>query len=500
MNDLREFLDASPDAIVGFDPEGRIVLVNSRSERLFGRSATELLERPIRAILPGLDLESLAALRQGVHFETAGRRGDGGAFPARVSFTPVGASLRIALVRDASDQKRAEQDRVELLASERAARSEAERANLMKDEFLATLSHELRTPLNAMLGWTQILRTATDAEVTARAVETIERNIRVQAQLIEDLLDVSRIVSGKLALNVRPVELAPLVEAALATVAPAAANKGVELRSQIDPDVATVAGDAPRLQQVVWNLLSNAVKFTPKDGRIDVSLRQVGSLARIEVADTGTGIEAAFLPHVFDRFRQSDASESRSYGGLGLGLAIVRSLVELHGGTVRADSAGPGAGATFVVLLPVGFPAARAAADPEVRQTEGTPRIDGIRVLAVDDSKDSLGFLRRVLEDLGATVFTATSAAAAMEAIARHRPDVILCDVGMPVEDGYQFIQRLRAIDAEQGGQTPAAALTAYTRERDRQRALELGYQLHVPKPVEARRLAEVILLLAKRA
>lgn len=407
---------------------------------------------------------------------------------------------------DISDRKQVEQEREQLLASEQAARTEAETANRMKDEFLATLSHELRTPLNAMLGWTQLLRSRRFDEITtARALETIDRNTRSLAQLIEDILDVSRIIQGTLRLNTQPVELIPVVESAIDTVRPAADAKEIRIDSIFDPNVGVVMGDANRLQQVVWNLLSNAVKFTPKQGIVTVQLKRIDSHIQIRVSDTGGGIAPEFLPYVFERFRQANSSTTRSHGGLGLGLAIVRHLVELHGGTVRAESPGIGQGATFIVNLPMKAvavntsPVTPLSSSSSSENLNNLPTLDGLRVLVVDDEPDARQLLKTILGQYGAQVITAASVVEALMTIPQCRPDILVSDIGMPQEDGYALIRQLRALSPEAGGQIPAVALTAYARAEDRTQALLAGFQLHIPKPVNPTELAVVVANLAGR-
>jgi signal transduction histidine kinase/ActR/RegA family two-component response regulator len=424
------------------------------------------------------------------------------------------------------ERERAQAEREALLVSERAARGEAERTSRVKDEFLATLSHELRTPLNAILGWAQILRAGnTGADDLSQGLETIERNARGQAQIIEDLLDMSRIISGKIRLEVRRCDLAPMVEAALDTVRPAADAKGIRLLKDLDRHAGAVSCDAGRLQQVLWNLLSNAIKFTPRGGEVRCSVARVDSHLEVRIADTGEGIRPEFLPHVFDRFRQADASTTRVHGGLGLGLAIVQQLVELHGGTIHASSAGRGLGSTFVVALPVRAvqpadhgevrPAAgaRGTADSEAegiapsgageagvrRLSANDSTLRGVRVLVVDDEPDARALVGRLLRDCKAAVTTAGSAAEAFEALRRDPPDVLVSDIGMPGEDGHSLIRRVRRLDRASGGQTPAVALTAYARSEDQAAALSHGFQTHVAKPVEPAELIAIVAGLAGR-
>ncbi len=380
---------------------------------------------------------------------------------------------------------------------------EAQEANRLKDEFLATVSHELRTPLTAILGWAHMLRTGQFAgESAASAFETIERNARAQSQLIDDLLDVSRAITGKLRIDVRPVDPNSFIDAAVESVRPAAEARGVRLQKVTDTGVVTVSGDPVRLQQVVWNLLSNAIKFTPRGGRVRVMLERVNSHVEISVSDDGAGIAPEFLPHVFDRFRQADQKTTRTHGGLGLGLSIVRHLVELHGGSVRAESEGEGRGSTFTVALPVS-PVNHSASQgarvhPAARDTlprfECPDRLDGLRVLVVDDEHDTREMLRAGLGHCGAEVITAASAAEALAEVRESPPDVLVSDIGMPGEDGYELVRQLRAMPPEGGGRVPAIALTAYARVEDRMQALRAGYQMHVPKPVE---LAELIVVTA---
>ncbi|HLM00367.1 MAG TPA: PAS domain S-box protein [Pyrinomonadaceae bacterium] len=404
--------------------------------------------------------------------------------------------------------KEAEEQREQLLLREQAARQEAEQANRLKDEFLATLSHELRTPLNAILGWSQILQNNNLDETAAnRAMATIERNARAQSQLIDDILDVSRIITGKLRLDVRAVDLSNVISAAVDAARPAAEAKNIRLQILIDPQGTQISGDPDRLQQVVWNLLSNAVKFTPKDGRVQVRLERVNSNVEIVVSDTGIGVEPEFLPFVFERFRQSDGSMTRRQGGLGLGLAIVRQIVELHGGTVSVKSKGEGQGSTFIVSLPLVPVRLEPEEDsprvhPAARNgsiTSCPPELSGLRVLLVDDEADSLELLKFVVESCEAQVSTASSAAGALELIRREKFDVLISDIGMPDEDGYSLIRSIRALSNEQGGNIPAIALTAYARAEDRVRALLSGFQMHIAKPVEALELIAAVANLAGR-
>jgi PAS domain S-box-containing protein len=383
---------------------------------------------------------------------------------------------------------------------------DAQEANRLKDEFLATVSHELRTPLTAVLGWAHMLRAGQlDDENASRALETIERNARSQAQLIDDLLDVSRIITGKLRLDIRPVDPTSFIDAAIDAVSPAAEAKGVRIQKVMDTGVSAVSGDPARLQQVVWNLLSNAIKFTPRGGRVKVLLERINSHIEITVSDTGAGISEKFLPFVFERFRQADGTTTRLHGGLGLGLAIVRHLVELHGGSVHVESLGEGQGATFTVKLPLitvyererrqdrVHPAAR-----DVLPAPDCPeKLDGLKVLVVDDEADTRELLRAVLGRCGAEVTTAGSAEEALDLLKQSRPDVLVSDIGMPGEDGYELIKKVRALSSEDGGKIPAIALTAYARAEDRLQVLRAGYQMHVAKPVELTELVAIVATLA---
>lgn len=418
-----------------------------------------------------------------------------GVFTEREESLIVGMAAHAAI---AIDNARLYADAKRSADTERAARAEIERVSLMKDEFLATLSHELRTPLNAVLGWSEVLlaRGASDPE-SKRGLDAIARNAHAQAQLIEDLLDMNRIVSGKIRLDVQRAELIPIVEAAVESVRPTLEAKAIQLRTTLDPLAGPVSADPHRLQQVIWNLLSNAVKFTPKGGKINVLLQRVNSHVEITVADSGSGISPEFLPFIFDRFRQADSSTTRRHGGLGLGLSIVKQLVELHGGSVRAESAGEKRGASFVVSLPI-----RVLREGEGREhpTTRTPlpfqqevMLAGLKVLVVDDDPDARELLGIVLGAALVEVVSAGSAAQGLALLRTSRPDVIVSDIGMPDCDGYQFMRSVRALTLSEGGKTPAIALTAFARSEDRTRALLAGYQAHVAKPIEPQELIVTI-------
>ncbi len=408
----------------------------------------------------------------------------------------------VAVVADITERKRAEAERAMLLDSERAARGEAERVSRMKDEFLATLSHELRTPLNAILGWAQLLKSETLTGATrSQAVETIDRNARLQTRLIEDLLETSRIISGKVRLDLQTIDLADVVQAAAESAQPAATVKGVRLTPVIDAGGCHVCGDPARLQQVVTNLLSNAIKFTPVGGHVLVRLVQGPCEARVVVRDNGSGIAPDFAPFLFDRFAQAEPSHTRRFGGLGLGLSIVKQLVEMHGGEVAAASDGPGKGATFTVTLPLTMRrtatsegvAGEAPAHAERSFRLDARKLTGIKILVVDDEADARDLMKRVLETREAMVVTAASAAVGLELVERFRPDVVLSDIGMPGIDGYDFIRQVRALGPTRGGAVPAIAVTAFARAEDRDRALRAGYQSHLPKPMQVFDLIEAI-------
>ncbi len=506
-------------AIFMLDVNGLVATWNAGAQRIKGYEAEEIIGQHFGRFYPPEALESgwpehelRVAAAEGRFTDEGWRvRKDGSRFWAQVTLTalrdPAGRLRGFAkLTRDLTERKRTEAlevsgaQRDALLESERNARMMAQRAARMKDEFLATLSHELRTPLNAILGWTQLLRArgVPDATEFARGMEVIERNCRAQVRLIDDLLDLSRIMSGRFRLDVQQVALLDIVRGALDSIEPTARAKGVRLESVLDPNSVIVSGDPARLQQVFWNLLSNAVKFTPKGGRIQVLLQRVNSHIEFSVSDSGIGIPAAFLPHVFERFSQKDSSTQREYGGLGLGLAISKQLVDLHGGQIQAKSMGEGQGATFVVTLPLVM-LGREQRGPRVHPAAGEisdavplPRLDGLRVLVVDDEADALELIRRVLEGQGALVSVVRSANEALQLLESQTPDILISDIGMPGMDGYQFMRRLRAAEPKER-RTPALALTAFARPDDRKHAILAGYQAHLAKPFDMAELAIVV-------
>jgi PAS domain S-box-containing protein len=520
---LAAIVESSDDAIISKTLNSIVTSWNAGAVRLFGYSADEMIGQAITRVIPPELLseedEILAKLRSGQridHYETVRMTKDGTRVNVSLSVSPVhdsqgntvGASK---IARDITERKRSEEairesearlrkialERTQLLESERAARSEAERLSYVKDEFLATLSHELRTPLNAIQGWSTLLRRQElSAEDRARGLETIERNVRAQAQIVNDLLDMSRIVSGKVHLEVQPIDLKDVIESAIEVVRPSAEAKRIRIRKMLDSGTGVTRGDPNRLQQVMWNLLTNAVKFTPAEGQIQIILERVDSRMEIVVEDSGAGIKPDFLPYVFDRFRQADPSTTRRYGGLGLGLSIVKNLVELHGGNVRVRSPGENLGTTFTVALPISVMQPEdtghfksLAATPDALIGIELPRLDDICVLVVDDELDARDLIARILEGCGARTLCVPNAVAALETLCRERVDILLSDIGMPHMDGYEFIRRVRALDAPNIRRVPAIALTAYARPEDRQRSLLAGYQMHISKPVEAREL-----------
>jgi PAS domain S-box-containing protein len=517
---LAAIVESSDDAIISKTLDGIVTSWNKGAEQLFGYTAEEMIGRPIAILappdrateMPGI-LEKLRAGQRIEHFDTERLHKDGTRIPVSLSISPVrDASGRIIgaskIARDNRDRKRVEEEKEQLLSAERSARVEAERANRLKEEFLATISHELRTPLSAILGWARLLLTRdySDAE-RRKGLEVIERNARLQTQIIEDLLDMSRIISGKVRLDVQRVGLIPVIEAALETVRPAALAKEIRLHSMLDPSAGQVLGDSNRLQQVVGNLLSNSVKFTPKGGRVQISLERVASHIQIVVSDSGQGIKPEFVPYVFDRFRQGDPSTTRVHGGLGIGLAIVKSLAELHGGTVSAESEGEGRGATFKVELPLAVvnlagedDRVHPRASPVTLGRQKDPSLDGLTILVVDDEPDARDLIRRLLEERGASVVTAESANNAMSLFEHSPPDVLVSDIGMPHQDGYELIDRVRRFEKRARiHKVPALALTAFARWEDRTRALLAGYEMHVAKPVEPSELVASIAALARR-
>lgn len=520
---LAAIVASSEDAIVSKTLEGIVTSWNAAAENLFGYTAAEMIGQSITRIIPDNllyeEVDILAKLRGGgriERYETVRRRKDGELVEISLTISPVrDSSGRIIgaakVAHDITARRNAERELKEreaelsklvaerdfLLQSERTARSEAERLSHVKDEFLATLSHELRTPLNAIQGWATLLREKrARPEDHQRGLETIERNVRIQTQIVNDLLDMSRIISGKIHLEVQPLYLHDVVGHAIESVLQTAAAKNIRIQPLLDSRIGLVRGDPNRLQQILWNLLSNAIKFTPGGGRVQVVLERVNSHVEISVEDNGIGIRDEFLPHVFDRFRQADPGTSRKFGGLGLGLSIVKSLVELHGGSVRVKSPGENLGSTFIVALPIShvrnegreLSTARVATMDSLDQVE-LPRLDGIRVLVVDDDQDGRALVARILEGQGANPVCAASAAEALALLSREQFDLLLSDIGMPDINGFELINRVRELDKSRPRPLPAIALTAYARTEDRQRCLLAGFHMHLSKPTEAREL-----------
>jgi PAS domain S-box-containing protein len=510
-------------AIFMLDANGRIVTWNVGAERIKGYGASDIIGQHFSVFYPQEARDSgwpehelQVAAEKGSFVDTGWRvRKDGTTFWANVTITALrddtGRLLGYAkLTRDLTETKRVEaiemanQQREEMLDAERSARMAAQRATRIKDEFLATLSHELRTPLSAILGWTQLLlrgESPKGPDEQKRAIEVIDRNARAQVQLIDDLLDMSRIMTGKLRLELRQISFASVVEAAVDSAKPSADAKAIRLKAILGAGQDIVSADGARMQQVVWNLLTNAIKFTPKGGQVQVLLQRVNSHLELNVSDTGIGIPPSYLPNVFDRFSQKDSSTTRTFGGLGLGLAICKQLVELHGGSIRAASQGEGKGATFSVQLPLSIVHLQEQSSPRIHPTAETqpvemvslPRLDDVYVFAVDDEPDARELLRTVLEDQGAKVTSFGSAEEALAALKTTKPTVLICDVGMPKTDGYQLIRTLRS-EESRSERIPALALTAFARAEDRKRSLVAGYQAHLAKPFD---VGELILVVA---
>ena len=532
---LAALIESAEDAIISKTLDGIITSWNHGAQRIFGYTAEEAIGKSVTMLIPHDHTDEepaiLARLRAGdriEHYETIRLTKDGRLIDISLTVSPikgpngtiVGASK---IARDITEQrqarkalaaayeaaKRARADAEQAAAEKERLLHQAEESSRLKEEFLATISHELRTPLSAILGWTRMLRLGQlSAEDHTKALDTIERNARAQAQLIDDLLDVSRIITGKLRMDVRPSDPNSFIDAAVEAVRPAAEAKGVRVQKVMDTGAVSIPGDPVRLQQVVWNLLSNAIKFTPRGGRVQIRSERVNSHLEIVVSDTGQGIPADFLPHVFDRFRQADQKTSRQHGGMGLGLAIVRHLVELHGGTVQASSEGVGHGSTFTIQLPIS-PIYQVDAEAGGRVHPGArdllpahdnaDRLDGLTILVVDDEPDTRELLRQGLEYCGARVRVAATAAEALAALNSEVPDIVISDIGMPGVDGYDLIRQIRTLQNEQGRRVAAIALTAYTRVEDRLHALRAGYDMHVPKPVELTELCAVSASLTRR-
>jgi PAS domain S-box-containing protein len=509
---LAAIVASSNDAIIGKTLEGIITNWNDGARRIFGYSEDEVIGKSVTILIPPdrhdeepAIIERLKRGERVDHYQTVRVRKDGQKIDISLTISPIRNSLgqiigASKIARDITEHKRLQEELERLLEQEQSAREQSEMANRVKDEFVATVSHELRTPLNAILGWSSMLLGGKlKGDDVRRGLETIERNARLQAQLIEDILDVSRSISGKLRLDIKPVELISVIRAAVDAVRPAAEAKDIQLQLLLDPAADHVQADATRMQQIIWNLLANAIKFTPTGGFVQVKLDRVESRAQVTVTDTGEGISPEFLPYIFNRFQQGDGTTTRRHGGLGLGLAIARHLVEMHGGTIEAASEGFDKGSTFTVGIPLRSSGILVSPTPISTAPEsdsnggGRFSLKGLRILAIDDEPDVRDMLQTLLEDCGANVLTAASAKAGLEALAAWKPHVLISDIGMPEEDGYSLIRKIRALSPEHGANVPAIALTGYVRVEERMRALEAGYQMFVPKPVETNELISII-------
>jgi PAS domain S-box-containing protein len=522
----RNFSELSPQPMVAVEGNTHVVrYLNAAFARLVGKRRGELIGRPFAEAVPEGEANGCLALLDRVFAtgtpESLDEQQHGKTSPVFWSYSvwailgggehpqPVGVVIQVTDATEiATFRGQVVAMNEQLLISgtrQHELTESAEKANRIKDEFLATLSHELRTPLTVIIGWTQLLgHPSLSSDEHRRGIEVVRRNAQMQSQLIEDLLDVSRIVTGKLRLNTQPVDLNTICAIAVDGLRPTAQAKEIDLELRLDDTRNQVMGDADRLQQVAWNLISNALKFTPRGGQVRVQLKRVDSQVEVIVSDTGQGIASEFLPHIFDRFRQADATTTRTQGGLGLGLSIVRQLIELHGGSVRAHSEGKGCGSTFTVTLPLmvapGAPQSSDAPQREIQtpEFECPPQLQDLRVLVVDDEADTRDMLRTILETCGARVKVAGSAAAALEAVGEDVFDVLISDIGMPEEDGYSLLAKVRALAGERGEKVPAAAaLTAYVAENDRIRAFQAGFQMHVPKPISPSELIAVVTELA---
>lgn len=507
LGQVAAIVESTDDAIIGMDLDGMVNSWNNAANELYGYSADEIIGKNVSVLIPPEHFQDegqiLTQIRSGeriVHYETVRMAKSGTRIDVSLTVSPIqdasGAVIGASkIARDITERRRVEAEREELLKREHDARAEAEVANRVKDEFLATLSHELRTPLNAIVGWAGMLRNnQLNPAETRRAIEIIDRNAKAQTQLIESVLDVSRIVSGKLQFDLRPVEVAKVIETAVDSMRPTADAKNIRFRLHVSGNIAPVSGDFNRLQQVVWNLLSNAVKFSPNGNEVEVQLKTIAGHVQIVVRDHGQGISADFLPHVFERFRQADASTTRRFGGLGLGLAIVRHLVEMHGGSVKVESDGKGQGASFTVTLPIMSGDAHSDEGPAVVLQENVtarPRLRGVKILLVEDEIDTRELLVEMLSGCDAEVIAAESASVALGLLVERQPDILVSDISMPDVDGYTFIRQVR--NGARHSTVPAIALTAHARAEDRRLALAAGFQEHLAKPVSLSDLAQSI-------
>ncbi|MFZ1025751.1 MAG: response regulator [Limnoraphis robusta] len=507
---LRAIVDASPVGIITLNPQKKVIAWNIASERIYGWQSQEVINQALPVIPPEEQNQFDRLFQQALQnhtltnyeFQHLGKNKD--LIEISVSLAPLHNALGnvcgvVMTAIDITARKRIEAERFNLLKREQTARAEAEAANRVKDEFLAVLSHELRTPLNSILGWITLIQRGKLNKVTFdQALEVIERNASLQTQLIEDLLDISRISRGKLSLSIDSVNLIELMQTTAETLRPAADAKSISMELFLDSSVGIIMGDANRLQQIFWNLFSNAIKFTSPNGSVTVRLKKTeDSYAQIQVIDSGIGIEPNFLPYVFEYFRQADASTTRSQGGLGLGLAISRHLVELHGGTIDVESQGKGKGTTFTVMLPIQV--MQSDGDQPDKLIDNGLSLQDVKIMVVEDQADARELIRLILEQQGAQVIEASSSKQALEIIKESIPDVLISDIGMPDEDGYSFLKKVRSLPQDKGGNIPALALTAYTKEEDRQQAIAAGFQMHLGKPLDITELLQAVFQLSPK-
>ncbi|MEA5542197.1 response regulator [Limnoraphis robusta Tam1] len=507
---LRAIVDASPVGIITLNPQKKVIAWNIASERIYGWQSQEVINQALPVIPPEEQNQFERLFQQALQnhtltnyeFQHLGKNKD--LIEISVSLAPLHNALGnvcgvVMTAIDITARKRIEAERFNLLKREQTARAEAEAANRVKDEFLAVLSHELRTPLNSILGWITLIQRGKLNKVTFdQALEVIERNASLQTQLIEDLLDISRISRGKLSLSIDSVNLIELMQSTAETLRPASDAKSISMELFLDSSIGIIMGDANRLQQIFWNLFSNAIKFTSPNGSVTVRLKKTeDSYAQIQVIDSGIGIEPNFLPYVFEYFRQADASTTRSQGGLGLGLAISRHLVELHGGTIDVESQGKGKGTTFTVMLPIQV--MKCDVDQPDKLIDNGLSLQDVKIMVVEDQADARELIRLILEQQGAQVIEASSSKQALEIIKESIPDVLISDIGMPDEDGYSFLKKVRSLPQDQGGNIPALALTAYTKEEDRQQAIAAGFQMHLGKPLDITELVQAVFQLSPK-
>ncbi|MCG5060605.1 MAG: response regulator [Limnoraphis sp. WC205] len=507
---LRAIVDASPVGIITLNPQKKVIAWNIASERIYGWQSQEVINQALPVIPPEEQKQFERLFQQALQnhtltnyeFQHLGKNKD--LIEISVSLAPLhnaqGNVCGVVMTAiDITTRKRIEAERFNLLKREQTARAEAEAANRVKDEFLAVLSHELRTPLNSILGWITLIQRGKLNKVTFdQALEVIERNASLQTQLIEDLLDISRISRGKLSLSIDSVNLIELMQTTAETLRPASDAKSITMELFLDSSIGIIMGDANRLQQIFWNLFSNAIKFTPPNGAVTVRLKKTeDSYAQIQVTDSGIGIEPNFLPYVFEYFRQADASTTRSQGGLGLGLAISRHLVELHGGTIDVESQGKGKGTTFTVMLPIQV--MKCDVDQPDKLIDNGLSLQDVKIMVVEDQADARELIRLILEQQGAQVIEASSSKQALEIIKESIPDVLISDIGMPDEDGYSFLKKVRSLPQDKGGNVPALALTAYTKEEDRELAIAAGFQMHLGKPLDITELVQAVFQLSTK-